>query len=112
GLPLVADGTRGRDRVPAVPADAGRHRDPAPAAAGATLMRRALPRLVLHAGLVLVAIVTLMPLFWMVSASFMSPGEANHYPPPLLPRAFTLENYRTLFTRLDLARAILNSTVV
>ena len=41
--------------------------------------------------------VTLFPLAWMVSASFMVPGEASTYPPPLVPHAATLANYRLLF---------------
>jgi multiple sugar transport system permease protein len=44
-----------------------------------------------------VTLVTLAPLLWMVSVSFMAPGEAAAFPPPLLPSAPTLENYRTLF---------------
>jgi multiple sugar transport system permease protein len=66
----------------------------------------------LYVLLVAGALVTLTPLAWMVSASFMSPGEANSFPPPFLPRAFTLANYVSLFTRLELARYFLNSTVV
>lgn len=71
-----------------------------------------LPALALHAVLVLGAIVTLTPLLWMVSASFMSPGESNSFPPRLLPQVPTLQNYVDLFTRLDLARYLLNSTGV
>ncbi len=47
-------------------------------------MRR--PRLgavMLHAVLLMGAAVTLMPLLWMVAASFMQPGEANSLPPRL-----------------------------
>jgi multiple sugar transport system permease protein len=49
------------------------------------------------------------PLLWMISASFMRPGEANHFPPPLVPARPTLEQYRILFTRLDVARYFMNS---
>jgi multiple sugar transport system permease protein len=45
----------------------------------------------------------------MVSASFMRVGEANAIPPPVLPSRLTVENYTSLFTRLDLARHFLNS---
>jgi multiple sugar transport system permease protein len=75
-------------------------------------MKRALPSLLLHAGLVAMAVLTLAPLLWMVSASFMGPGEANTFPPPLLPKSPTLEHYVVLFTRLDLARYLANSTLV
>jgi multiple sugar transport system permease protein len=70
------------------------------------------PSLALHAVLVLGALVTLTPLLWMVSASFMSPGESNSFPPRLLPQVPTLQNYVDLFTRLNLARYLLNSTLV
>lgn len=55
------------------------------------------------------AVIVVAPLLWMVSASFMQPGEANNYPPPLLPSSPTLENYRSLFVRLHFAREVLNS---
>ena len=71
-----------------------------------------LPTLALHAALVLGALVTLTPLLWMVSASFMSPGESNSFPPRLLPQVPTLQNYVDLFTRLNLARYLLNSALV
>jgi multiple sugar transport system permease protein len=66
----------------------------------------------LHVALVLVAAVTLVPLFWMLSASLMPPGEATTFPPRLLPSAITFEHYAALFTRLDLARHLANSLFV
>lgn len=75
-------------------------------------MRRRLHVLSLHAALVAGALATMAPLAWMVSASFMQPGEANELPPRLLPSSFTLGNYIKLFTRLDLARNFLNSAII
>lgn len=66
-------------------------------------------RAALHGALVLGAVLTLAPLLWMVSASFMPTGQANSYPPALLPNGVTLEHYRDLFTRLDLGRTVFNS---
>jgi multiple sugar transport system permease protein len=66
----------------------------------------------LNVALVLGAAVTLMPLLWMVAASFMSVGEANSLPPRLLPRDPTLENYTALVTRLDMVRNFANSAIV
>jgi multiple sugar transport system permease protein len=68
--------------------------------------------LLVNVALVLLAILTLFPLLWMVSASFMPPGAANTLPPPLLPRHPTLEHYVALFTRLDLLRNLLNSLLI
>ena len=69
-------------------------------------------RIALYGALVLGALVALLPMFWMVSASLMPTGEASSYPPRLVPSAVTWEHYRALFTRLDLGRFLLNSTIV
>jgi len=74
--------------------------------------RDVVPSLTLHAALVVIAVATLAPLLWMVSASFMSPGESNTFPPHLVPQRPTLQNYVDLFTRLNLARSFLNSAMV
>ena len=76
------------------------------------MRRRRLASVAIHAALVLLALVAVAPLAWMISASFMAPGEANTYPPPLLPASPTLANYRELFTRLDLGRYALNSLIL
>jgi multiple sugar transport system permease protein len=77
--------------------------------------RRPRPRVgrwVLYTALVLGALVALLPMLWMVSASFMPTGEAASYPPRLLPSRPTLEHYMALFTRLDLGRYMLNSAIL
>lgn len=61
---------------------------------------------------VIVAIVTLTPALWMVSASFMPTGEASSFPPKLAPSRITFEHYFTLFTRLHLWRYLLNSIIL
>ncbi len=66
----------------------------------------------LHAGLIGVALLTLLPFIWMVGASFMTAGEASTFPPKLLPKHFSLEQYRLLFSRLNLLRYFLNSAVL
>ena len=66
----------------------------------------------LYAALMLGAILALLPMLWMVSASFMPTGEAASYPPRLLPSRPTLEHYTALFTRLELGRYMLNSAIL
>jgi len=68
--------------------------------------------LALHAVLVGMAVLTLFPLVWMLSASFMAPGESNALPPRLVPDAPTLAHYVALFERLDIARNFANSAIV
>lgn len=75
-------------------------------------MSRTRSTLLLHGTLIAFALVTLVPLIWMVSASLMPAGEAATFPPRLLPRVVTFEHYRALFERLDLARHLGNSLFV
>ena len=58
------------------------------------------------------AIVSLAPLLWMLSVSFMPAGAASTLPPPLLPASFTLDNYRDLFARAGMGRYLANSFLV
>jgi multiple sugar transport system permease protein len=59
--------------------------------------------------LAVLALLTAAPILWMLSASFMADGEATTLPLRLLPADPTLNQYRTLFQRLDFARAFANS---
>ena len=68
--------------------------------------------LLLNAALVAGAALTVAPLLWMLSASFMPTGQANSSPPPLLPSRITFEHYVELFTHLNLARSFANSLLV
>ena len=65
-----------------------------------------------NALLALLAAFSLFPLLWMVSVSFMHPGEASTLPPPLLPKSATLANYRELFERAGMGRYLANSFFV
>jgi multiple sugar transport system permease protein len=75
-------------------------------------MRRPVASLAVNLALALVALLTLLPLAWMVSASFMAPGEASTYPPPMLPRSATLANYRLLFAEHGIVRQVANSILI
>lgn len=57
-------------------------------------------------------VISLFPLLWMLSASFMHAGEASTLPPPLLPESPTLANYRELFGRAGMWRYLLNSVLL
>jgi multiple sugar transport system permease protein len=75
-------------------------------------MKRPLAALTVNVALALVAALTLFPLVWMVSASLMAPGEASTYPPPMLPRAATLANYRILLAEHGILRQAVNSVLI
>jgi multiple sugar transport system permease protein len=69
-------------------------------------------RLLLLAALGVIAVLSVAPLLWMLSLSLMPTGEANAYPPRLVPSRVTLEHYRTLFTRLDMWHYVVNSALL
>ncbi len=58
------------------------------------------------------AAMSLLPLLWMLSVSFMPAGAASTLPPPLLPPDVTLDNYRALFERAGMGRYLFNSLLV
>lgn len=73
-----------------------------------TLFARAL----VNGLLVALAVLSLAPLLWMLSVSFMQPGGASHFPPPLWPAEPTLHNYRELFAKAGMGRYLANSFLV
>ena len=75
-------------------------------------MNRRWSVLAVNAALSVIAVLTLFPLAWMVSASLMAPGEASRFPPPLLPQAPTLANYRELFATVGIGRQFVNSVLM
>lgn len=56
--------------------------------------------------------IALFPLLWMLSVSFMRPGEASALPPPLFPAHLTFGNYRELFVHAGMGGYLLNSLMV
>ena len=75
----------------------------------------------LNLAVALFAVVTVLPLVWMVSVSLMPKGEANRFPPPFWPTQATLANYRELLlphltggiaTDYAIGPAVLNSLLL
>ncbi|MCK4297580.1 MAG: carbohydrate ABC transporter permease [Candidatus Marinimicrobia bacterium] len=71
-----------------------------------------LKKISLYIILIIMCILTLAPLVWMISASLMPTGQANTYPPKFIPTKVTFVHYINLFTRLNLFRYFMNSTIV
>jgi multiple sugar transport system permease protein len=74
--------------------------------------KRTLSSLFVNVLLVIGAIVTIVPLLWMLSASVMPTGEATAFPPRLLPSRVTFEHYADLLFRLRLGRSFANSMFI
>ncbi len=75
-------------------------------------MKHPLASAVVNGLLIGIATVSLAPLLWMLSVSFMAAGQASSFPPPLLPAHATLANYRELFERAGMGRYFFNSTLL
>jgi multiple sugar transport system permease protein len=73
------------------------------------MMRRRLAKVAVNGALLLFALLTAVPLLWMISASFMPTGEAMTLPARLLPSRPTVEHYGTLFSRLEIGRTFANT---
>ena len=76
------------------------------------LTRRRVSQVTLYVLLIIGALIALLPMLWMLSASFMPTGEASMYPPHLLPSKITFSHYGELFTRLNLGRYLFNSALI
>ena len=74
--------------------------------------RARLAKAVINGLLVGLAALGIAPLLWMLSVSFMQPGEASSFPPPLLPAAPTWHNYYELFAKAGMGRYFLNSLLI
>ena len=69
-------------------------------------------RAIVNGLLLALAVISLAPLLWMLSVSFMQPGEASGFPPPLLPSDATWHNYHQLFAQAGMGRYLLNSLII
>jgi multiple sugar transport system permease protein len=74
--------------------------------------RQRVAKIFLYALLLIGAAISLLPMFWMVSASLMPSGEASTFPPHFLPTTITFEHYLSLFTRLSIGRYLFNSALI
>jgi multiple sugar transport system permease protein len=63
-------------------------------------------------GLGLLALLFLLPLFWMVSAAFIEPGSTLPTRLRLWPETFSMANYRRVFAIAPFGRLTLNSLLV
>lgn len=91
----------------------GAHGSPAEGrAVSSASTRRRVSQVLLYALLIIGALIALLPMLWMLSASVMPTGEASTYPPHFLPSRITFAHYGELFTRLNLGRYLFNSSLI
>ncbi|MFH2203364.1 MAG: carbohydrate ABC transporter permease [Elusimicrobiota bacterium] len=66
----------------------------------------------LHLILLGYAALTLGPFLWSMSASFKTADAVSAWPPTLIPRPFTFENYRYILEKLPFLRWLANSLII
>lgn len=75
-------------------------------------LRKNVPIMLLHLAMLFGLVLTLLPFWWMVMASFMPNGEASTFPPRFWPSQWSLGQYQTLYERLQIGRFFLNSLIL
>lgn len=70
---------------------------------------RSAPRWV---AMVLLTLLVIGPLYWVTASSFKNRQEILRSTPTLIPKSFTLENFRQLFAETDYSRYLTNSFAV
>jgi cellobiose transport system permease protein len=87
-----------------------RRRDRAGAGEGQVGFMRGGP--ITYALLALVVIVSAFPFYWTIVAASTSNADIARVPPPLLPGGNLVSNFHKALTQVNMAKAVLNSTIV
>ncbi|MBC7333997.1 MAG: carbohydrate ABC transporter permease [Actinobacteria bacterium] len=76
------------------------------------LKRDSIFKFILYIILLIGAFISIFPLLWMFFSSFKTPAEVMAYPPTVIPKNPTIQNYRELFTRMNFGIYIRNSIFI
>ena len=66
---------------------------------------------ILSVGLLLIGLLVAAPIFIAIFTSFKPPTTVYEYPPRIVPREWTLDNYRTVFEASPMLRYLINSFI-
>jgi multiple sugar transport system permease protein len=69
-------------------------------------------RFLLYATVMLVAFITIFPIYWMLVSTFQPNEYTLHYPPPLIPQEITVYQFAELFANHPIARWLRNSFLI
>lgn len=76
-------------------------------------MKINLKNIPIHFILILVSILSIFPFIWLLSTSLKGAGENIFaYPPSIIPKDFTFENYVGVWHRVNIMRYFINSMIV
>jgi len=62
--------------------------------------------------LLAVAVIMIVPFLWMILSTFKPLHELYQFPPTFLPKNFTFENYKEVFTTVPFFKYYINSFIV
>ncbi|HEY0492667.1 MAG TPA: carbohydrate ABC transporter permease [Candidatus Dormibacteraeota bacterium] len=65
-----------------------------------------------YAALIIGLLFLVGPFLWMIASSVKTSAELHHSPPTWFPQTFTLDNYSTIFTKLNFPQYFINSVIV
>lgn len=68
--------------------------------------------ILLYTAVIVVAVVTIFPIYWMLVSTFQPSKYTLHYPPPLFPQEITLYQFAELFANHPIARWLRNSFLI
>jgi multiple sugar transport system permease protein len=69
-------------------------------------------RIALNGLVIVVAVVTFFPIYWMLVSTFQPNEYTLHFPPPLFPKAITVRQFADLFANHPLALWLRNSFII
>ena len=75
-------------------------------------MQRMLGKAALNGLVIVVALVTFFPIYWMLVSTFQPNEYTLHFPPPLFPKEITVRQFAELFVNHPLALWLRNSFVI
>ena len=77
------------------------------------MIKRIFSKISIHAVLILVSLLSIFPFVWLISTSLKGASENIFaYPPQLIPKDFTFENYIGVWDKVDFIGYFINSMVV
>lgn len=74
--------------------------------------RKLITDIILYSVLIVISIFMILPFVWMLSTSFKFPQDIFGYPPALIPKSPTLENYIYIFQEKNLMRVLGNTAYI
>lgn len=75
-------------------------------------LRRIVARVALHIILVIGAMISAFPFYWMANTSLKPSFEVFKYPPSVIPTRLTLDAYAYVWNTVNIPRVVLNSSTV